>query len=174
MKERSNANICKQPSMNFEGFTLQYGMIFGHTAGKNRLLFVTNGKQKQNNNIPYFNVYIMYVSEFGEKLWYKTRVTFSNNSQLYNLISKFVVKRENLGIVPEYYSSDELETHRWNNDDKACYFPKSAPYKQARCNILNKGDEYALKRKTMREKHTITQQENRCIYNSSNGHVTII
>lgn len=174
MKERSNANICKLPSMNWEGFTLQYGMIFGHTVGENRCLFATNGKQKTNNGVMYFNVYIMHTNEYGEKFWYKTRVTYKNNSTLFNLIVKFVVKRDKLGIVLEYHSSDELETIRWKNDDQNRFFPKNVPYKQARCSVISRNDEYALKRKTMRERHSITQRENRCIYNGSNGKVTII
>ena len=165
---RKNVNVCKYDSFNYKGFIVQRGFIFGQLTDET--CFVSNGKQKQNNSIPFFNCYVY---NYRSDSWHKIRVTIEN-SQLFNLILKGMKKREEKGIDLVYHNSDELETIRWNNDEQNHHYPKSAPYKQARCTIPNKNDEYALKRKTMRERWMMTQRENRCIYNSSNGKVTII
>lgn len=173
MKEKPNSNICYEP-FSFYGFMVQTGMVYGYTVGDNRTLFVSNGKMKTNNGIPYFNAYILRSDSFERPEWAKIRITESNNPVIYKLIRKAVRRRDEKGIHLEYKNSSQLEELRWNQDEYKHHFPRSAPYKQAHCTVLSKGDEYALKRKNWREKNTVTQTVNTVMYNSSNGHVTII
>lgn len=143
---KHNVGVCKV-SWNYYGFILMPGFIFGRTSDK--IWFTSNGKQKQNNNVPFYNAYI--VTEDGlkeyelEQLiddsrarhnhWRKIRITEENNPEIFYLITKGAKEREEKGIQIEYKTSSELEEERWKKrreEGDISYYSQSVPYNAPR------------------------------------------
>ena len=78
---RKHIQFCQNTHFLLKGFTVQPGFLYGNES--KGTLFVSNGKEKYNHQVPFFNAYLYNLDTYR---WSKARITEISNPEIFNLI----------------------------------------------------------------------------------------
>lgn len=160
--EREFVSLCRSEAYDFDGFTVQCGMIFGRSRTGN--LFVSNGTLHRD----FFNAYILIGGE-----WMQNKVFENDNGGIFKLIQKCVKYRVRKGIDGvSYLTPDQLETVRWASDPQHRHFQSHNPLAQPK-SVSIPNPHQAAKFNGIKERGMMEQRLQICIYNTVAG-ATII
>jgi len=152
---KNTPQVCKSALYEWDGFSIQRGMIFGTLNGEK---YVSNGLLTVRGT---YYVYLPKVTIYGEIIWNKWEV--KPNTPLFRVIESGTKRRERAGVELHYSTSAELEEVRWSRDERARHFQKHDPFGVRKVSG-GKDPHAAVKYNAMKERNTMTQRVNTRIY----------
>lgn len=169
MSKNVLASINTQSLFDYEGFTVQRGMIYGT---RKNFHFVTNGNLKYKaTREPYYTVYIASVDGINKPFWHPVSIAEFDDTALFNAISRQVFKRNQRNISLEYLDSNEIESARWQQDPNKKHFQAHDPFATPKSVSMPNPKGSAIYN-SIKERTTLTQRVNTMRY--INGSVITI
>lgn len=164
----NNLKICLHNHINFNGFTVQPGMIFG--VDPKGFTVVSNGVRHRSGFFIYTNENCL------DGDFMRVHITEESHPQLYAKISKALRRRKKMDLDGVLYrTSAQLEFERWRSDPARRFFNQACvPVGKTPKSVATVDPHAVAKYNGMKERTTLTQNVSTTKYNGGLGTVTVI